>query len=203
MGGGSTLELGTETAGQWSAVMLHVACHAADLCRWWLGEAQTISADISLPGANLPAKTSGGRRLEQPAIANLIVTHERSQATCHLSQSRSQLPGESYQIACGPISYELVLAAGERSSTASGQRLRVTRPGERMEERTAESSGRAHRMLTHFVRCLRGEEEPAVTAEDAQKAQEIAHAAILSASESVKISLPLRGGRRTRLALTS
>ena len=196
-GGNSAVENGGETeARSWIGQLPQFACQTADLCRRWLGEAQTVSADIDLPGhANgLPARPGGSA-----ALANLIVSHERGQSTHHLSRSRGLHPLERYLFTGTLGEMELTLCAGETGPNALPV-LRVQRPGHKSENLALEAPVSAlplvaHRqaeMLRHFAAAARGLTTPRVTASDSRTALEIVHAAYTSTLDNLKISLPLR-----------
>lgn len=195
-GGTLAVENGGEAeARSWIGQLPQFACQTADLCRRWLGEAQTVSADIDLPGnANgLPARPSSSATL-----ANLIVSHERGQATHHLSRSRGQHPLERYLFTGTQGDLELTLSAGETGPNALPV-LKLQRTGHKPENLTLDVSSalplaalRQAEMLRHFAATARGLETPRVTAADARAALEIVHAAYTSTLDNLKISLPLR-----------
>jgi len=195
-GGTFAIENGGEgEARSWIGQLPQFACQTADLCRRWLGEAQTVSADIDLPGNanNLPARPG-----TSATLANLIVSHERGQSTHHLSRSRGLHPLEHYLFTGVQGEMELTLSAGE--TTANNQPLlKLQRTGHKPENLTLEASSalplsalRQAEMLHHFAETARGLASPRVTAADARAALEIVHAAYTSTLDSLKIALPLR-----------
>jgi predicted dehydrogenase len=195
-GGTLAVENGGEAeARSWIVQLPQFACQTADLCRRWLGEAQTVSADIDLPGnANgLPARPGASTTL-----ANLIVSHERGQSTHHLSRSRGLHPLERYLFTGTNGEMELTLSAGETASNTLPI-LKLQRTGQKPEILALDESAtlplsalRQAEMLRHFTAVARGLETPRVTASDARAALEIVHAAYTSTLDSLKISLPLR-----------
>ena len=198
VGGAANLSNGGDPAEGWNVMFSHIACQTADLCRLWLGDAQGVSADIFVPERG--ARTSSGQYPHGGALANLIVTHERGQATHHLYQSRSQQPGERYLLTGAQGQLELIVSAGERSSVKEVPDLRLLRPGQRPERLPVPlpdaslppETQRLQRLLTHFAEAARTPELAAPTGTDARAALEIVHAAYLSAREGQKIRLPLR-----------
>jgi predicted dehydrogenase len=195
-GGTLAVENGGEgEARSWITQLPQFACQTADLCRRWLGEAHTISADIDLPGNanNLPARPG-----TSATLANLIVSHERGQSTHHLSRSRGLQPLERYLFTGTQGEMELTLSAGE---TAAGAQplLKLQRTGSKPEMLALDlvsslplSALRQAEMLRHFTAAARSQEAPRVTAHDARAALEIVHAAYTSTLDSLKSSLPLR-----------
>ena len=196
-GGIVAVENGGETeARSWIEQLPQFACQTADLCRRWLGEAQTVSADIDLPGSanNLPARPGSG----STALANLIVSHEHGQSTHHLSRSRGLNPLERYLFTGTQGEMELTLSAGESGPSALPA-LKLQRASHKPEFLPLETSSalplsalRQAEMLRHFAATARGLASPRVTAADARAALEIVHAAYTYTLDSLKISLPLR-----------
>lgn len=70
----------------WSGALMHMAIITLDLACWWLGDVQTVSADID----------PEGRR--QQDLANLIVNHERGVSVHHLARTTHRNPLEHYTI---------------------------------------------------------------------------------------------------------
>ncbi len=196
-GGTLAVENGGEAeARSWIAQVPQFACQTADLCRRWLGDAQTVSADIDLPGnANgLPARPGS-----VTTLANMIVSHARGQSTHHLSRSRGLHPLERYLFTGTLGEMELTLSAGETGPNALPV-LKLQRTGHKAELLTPEAPSyvlplaalRQAEMLRHFAATVRDLAPPRVTAADARAALEIVHAAYTSTLDSLKISLPLR-----------
>jgi predicted dehydrogenase len=195
-GGILAVENGGEAeARSWIGQLPQFACQTADLCRRWLGEAQTVSADIDLPGnANhLPARPGAN-----VTLANLIVSHTSGQSTHHLSRARGLHPLERYLFTGTEGEMELTLSAGETGPNALPV-LKLQRTGHKTENLIVETAStlslaatRQAEMLRHFAEVARGLTEPRVTAADARAALEIVHAAYTSTLDSLKISLPLR-----------
>lgn len=195
-GGTSAVENGGDAeARSWIGQLPQFACQTADLCRRWLGDAHTVSADIDLPGNanNLPTRPGASATL-----ANLIVSHERGQATLHLSRSRGVYPLERYLLTGSQGEMELTLSAGETSAHAQPV-LQILRTGQKPESLALEvssplslSAWRQAEMLRGFAEAVRGLNPPRVSASDARAALEIVHAAYTSTLDNLKISLPLR-----------
>ena len=195
-GGTVAVENGGEAeARSWIGQLPQFACQTADLCRRWLGEAQTVSADIDLPGHSndLPARPGAGGTL-----ANLIVSHEHGQSTHHLSRSRGLHPLERYLFTGALGEIELTLSAGETGPNALPA-LKLQRTGHKSELLPLNTASalplaalRQSEMLRRFAAVAQGLEAPRVTAADARAALEIVHAAYTSTLDNLKISLPLR-----------
>jgi len=185
--------------GAWHDLLQAIACQTVDVCRWWLGEAHSVSADIDLPRAS--GGTALVRRGAEPQ-SNLIVAHAQGQSTHHLSRSRATLATERYVISGALGHLELVISASEAAVGASLPSLTLHLPGRRPENALAETDFgdpdstpaalRTRRLLDHFATALQEGTSPLSSGKEARIALEIVHAAYLSTHENLKVSLPLR-----------
>ncbi len=199
--GTTEILLATEREG-WNALWRHLLCHTADVCRWWLGDALTVSADIDLQGGN----GSGAR--QAGALANVIVTHERGQSVHHLARVRSTQSDERYKVLGAQGHLELILnpgaslvAGGAVSSLTrhvSGQRPESLATSERVTPDMDATAARYRLLLAHFADCVQTACAPLVRGADARAALEIVQAAYLSSQEGTKISLPLHRAAEPR-----
>ena len=202
--------------GGWNALVHTLATQTADVCRWWQGNALTVSGDVDLREIGGQSR-EGGRRAADRALANLIVTHTQGFTTHHLSRSRATQPDERYAFGGSAGNMELVVSAGASAASASAPLLRVARPGQPFPkagipvlpltpERITKGSRnlaadktplspavlRIQNMLGHFADCVQLGATPQVTPDDAYAALEIVQAGYVSTREGIKISLPLR-----------
>jgi predicted dehydrogenase len=197
VGGWFAARHGGDPDGQdWNALMPQMACQTMDTCLHWLGPASTVSADIDEPQVGI-AKVRGA---PPPTLANIIVSHDQSQSTHHLSRARSIHPGERYVAAGSTGHLELVVSVGESSPSATAPSLRLHRPGQKPEELTVSTDARTagpepgmQGLLTHFADCVRLGIRPLVSSADARAAHEIVRAAEISSADHVKVQLPLHG----------
>ncbi|HLV81560.1 MAG TPA: Gfo/Idh/MocA family oxidoreductase [Chthonomonadaceae bacterium] len=176
----------------WSRLLPAVACQAADVCRWWLGEAASISAD------GFPAE-AGEPEPAREGPANLILTQARGRSTLHFSRSRAQQPEERYTLSGAKGQLDLTAQAGVASAPAP--LLVRQRPGRRPERLLAAELSPTPRLahvarmraqIEHFAACAQAGEPPRLTGADARAAQEILSAAALSTQEGSKVSLPIK-----------
>jgi len=184
----------------WHDLLQAIACQTADICRLWLGEAETVSADIDLPQA--PGSNALIPRHASDPVANLIVGHKGGQSTHLLSRSRAVQPGERYILTGATGHMELILSAGETASTATVPSLTLYRSGQKPEAIDPEthdpdsvrslSVERIHRLLMQLAETPQSPSLGAVTGREARQAMEIVHAAYLSTQDNSKVSLPLR-----------
>jgi predicted dehydrogenase len=177
---------------RWAGVFEEHAHHTIDLCRWWLGEVESVSADIDI-GQTLDAKTD--------QFANLILTHTRGVSIHHISRVFHKRPVEQYlltgtqgtlhithgvewnQVVSEPFSMTLHLQglpAQEIPQTAFPrieEAIRAHHPG--------------RRLLAHFAACIRAGQTPQIVGCDGCRVVEILNAGYLSTYERAKITLPL------------
>ena len=116
--------------GDWNALLQAVLCQTADLCHLWLGEAESVSADIevaSLRGVDTPE----GRRVKEGALANVIVGHDRGQSTHHISRTRTLYAEEKYVVRGTLQTLELLVSTGGGAQAGPFPRLRAQKPGQR------------------------------------------------------------------------
>lgn len=182
----------------WRRLFEARAHDSIDLCRWWLGEVQTVSAHID------SAKSARG----VDDRADLILNHERGVSIHHISRGALQKAAERYQLngATGTLD---ILARHDRSDFGLRSRharsdpfqMTLLHPGRAPEEvprphlpDIGEKWSAYHgskRALEHFADCLRTGREPRVTGLDGRKVMEVLAAAYLSSQEETKIALPL------------
>lgn len=177
---------------RWAGVFEEHAHHTIDLCRWWLGEVESVSADIDI------GRTPDGKTDQ---FANLILTHARGVSIHHISRVFHKRPVEQYlltgthgtlhishgvewnQVVSEPFSITLHLQglpAQEIPQTAFArveEEIRAHHPGKRL--------------LAHFAECIRSGQTPQIVGYDGCRAVEILNAGYLSTYEHAKITLPL------------
>ncbi len=193
IGGPFAAENGDDPDGsRWTTLLPALLAQIADVSRWWLGEAYSVSADIDSAqyGAGaLPAPRGG------EALANLIVSHETAQSTFHFSRARSVFPAERYVATGEKGALELVVSAGERGSSVPLPLVRLHRPGQKSVLLPAPNpppipigAWRSTRLLQSFI----NNDPEAPTATEGRLALELVHGAYLASREALKVSLPPR-----------
>ncbi len=171
-------------------LMETAACHAVDICLNWLGQAQTLSADVILPD-----ETSLSRgRMPQETLVTLLIGQENGQSVVRLSSTRALQTAERCTYIGKEGTLELVASPGTSAATDTPPALFLTRHDQRPTELnpTHEPIERETALLAHFADCIQNNTPPKLTCYDARAAMEIVAAAMLSAREGSKISLPLR-----------
>lgn len=181
-------------------------CHASqtiDFCRWMLGDIQTVSADIDLPGGS-------GRVVCQ---GNVILQHERGISIHHISRTDHKDPVEQYLLSGDEGTLELSYSGGWSYDSTAYFRALLHRTGRAVEDVTpipearAQDEMRAHNpyllALRHFALCVRLGIQPHVGAADGRAIAEAILAAYLSSMEQIKIALPLTGSAHIEAMLRS
>jgi len=177
-----------EGAQTWESVFEGHANHAIDLCRWWLGDVETVSADVDVGQA---AHRPDGR-------ADLILNHARGVSIHHVSRGPRKRPAVSYLLEGSEGTLEVRVGI---EGSPSAFRMVIHRPGHAAEDVTrlglppmnekTRDYHRGKRALEHFADCIRFGHPPRVTGLDGRKVMEVILAAYLSSRERTKITLPL------------
>ena len=169
--------------------------HAVDLCRWWLGEIETVSGEIAV--------LLRGREVEDQALAlyrhaggavslqqHSRMTHkpliERYQIDGSLGTLVAEYPGWSGP---GREPYTMTRYREGRVDRAIVETLTLAKepvPDDSFDRHDAYLAE-----LRHFCRAIRGEEPLRVTGLDGRSAIEAITAAYLSSWKKEKVSLPL------------
>lgn len=172
-------------------LMQAAASHSIDICLHWLGTAETLSADVILPQ---PENTARGR-MPQETLVTLLIGQERGQSVVRLTSTRAVQTAERCTCIGRDGTLELIASPGTAAATdtppavfltGADQRPTALNPDRELVDRDA-------LLLSHFVDCLQNGTPPILTCKNARAAMEILHAAMLSARDGSKISLPLRG----------
>lgn len=178
---------------EWTGVFHEMALHTVDLCRLWLGEVYTVSADVD----------GGAEAGQRGGMANLILNHHRGISVHHLQRTRVRNPLEQYTLKGSGGALHLSL--GPVWSYQSGEPFRAIlhRRGVPNENLThvplahpvaeALANNPYVRILNEFEELIRQGRTDSETPRDAREALEVVHAAYLSAHERAKVSLPLVG----------
>ncbi len=171
-------------------LMETAACHAVDICLHWLGEAVTLSADVILPDETSPTRG----RMPQETLVTLLIGQERGQSVVRLTSTRALQTAERCTYIGKEGTLELIASPGTSAATNTPPALFLTRHDQRPSELnpSGEPIERETALLAHFADCIQNGIPPKLTCADARAAMEIISAAMLSAREGSKISLPLR-----------
>lgn len=166
--------------------------HPLDVCRWWLGEVEEVTANALLVASD---------RLENEDVAGVMLRHKSGAlSSLHITMLSHRRGLEAYEVF--GTRGTLVLEAPYHSSRSleplrlhlyrkSTERVDLTLPASWNPGEEFESSWQYGRELEHFCECVAEGREPAVTGKDGRAVVEILNAAYASVAEGAKIKLPL------------
>ncbi len=177
----------------WGGIFQDHGSHTIDLCRWWLGDVETVSGEIRIVLA--------GREVEDTAIA--VLRHTNGALSLHEQTAVTHKPLNEYylldgtkaslEIQCGPrwsyVSTEpFQMTLYERGRTFHDLTL-YNKPNLDDEQR---ANARYLKELEHFCDCVQHGLAPLTPGENGRAAIEAVNAVYLSAWRGEKIHLPLR-----------
>jgi len=177
----------------WGGFFLGHASHTIDLCRWWMGDIETVSGEISILHPN--------REVEDQAVA--VFRHKGGGISIHHMNLMTHKPVTEYYLIDGSKA-SLEIEYGPEWSFIStdpfsmklyekGKRITdVTRYNNRNLDEEIKESGRYKKELEHFCDCVLNNKTPLTTPEDGRKAIEAINAVFLSSWKGVKVKLPLK-----------
>ena len=167
------------------------ASHTTDLARWWLGDIETVSGEISI--------VEPGRDVEDSAVG--VYLHAGGRRSVHLMGFSNMDSRERYQIDGSEATLEIEYGPSSFSS-AEPFRMRLYQEGGRsvydetrynsmVLDEELRTSGRYKVELDHFCECVLDGKPPLTTGIDGRKAIEAINAVYLSAYLGEKVHLPL------------
>jgi glucose-fructose oxidoreductase len=175
----------------WGGVYQDTGSHTTDLARWWLGDINTVSGELSI--------LDRGREVEDSAVG--VYLHEGGRRSVHLigfsnmdSRERYQIDGSkaTLEIEYGPMSFTSTdpfrMHLYEQGGTYVSDETRYNNIVLDEELRTA---GRYKVELDHFCERVLDGQPPLTTGLDGRKAIEAINAVYLSAYLGEKVHLPL------------
>jgi predicted dehydrogenase len=177
----------------WGGMLQDHGSHTIDLCRWWLGDIESVSAEVRIVRPE--------REVEDLAIATLrhrngaLSTHHVTGVTHKALREYYLLEGTraSLELAFGPAWSYTATAPFRMTLYKNGNTTRDVTPGS---EPNLDDELRAHshylREIEHFCQCVQRQAEPDTTGVDGRKAIEVINAAYVSAWRREKVRLPLQ-----------
>lgn len=175
----------------WHFLFQEHASQTIDLSRWWLGEVETVSADVDMHS----------RSRQSADCAHVILNHARGVSVHHLARVWHHRTMERYLLQGAGGSLEIERTPVTRNEGTGRFRLAMQRNGGSPEVVTPKEPGCKEKESAHwvsrlaleeFIHCIRTGAEPRVTGRDARIAMEVISAAYLSSLEKAKVVLPLR-----------
>jgi len=177
----------------WGGIFQDHGSHTIDLCRWWLGDVETVSGEIQIVRA--------GYEVEDTAMATL--RHAGGALSLHHMTAATHKPLIEYylidgtraslEIECGPV-WSFISTEPFRMTLYEGGRTTrdltlYNKPNLDDEQR---ASHRYLKELEHFCDCVQRNAEPLTPGEDGRAAIEAINAVYLSSWRGEKVHLPLQ-----------
>jgi predicted dehydrogenase len=167
--------------------------HPIDICRWWMGEVQEVSANMLMVAAN---------RVDNEDVGVVTMKHRNgSLSTLHITMLTHRTGEESYEV-FGTEGTLLMRWPYHSSHTLEPALLQIHRHARQVTDLTPDTSWNVQQEmesnwqylneLRAFCACILDDTEPRVTGEDGRAVVEIVNAAYLSAQRGSKVSLPLQ-----------
>jgi len=165
--------------------------HTTDLARWWLGDIETVSGELSVLRPE--------REVEDSAVG--VYLHRGGRRSVHLIGFSNTESRERYQIDGSKATLELEYGPSSFSSTdpfrmrlyeEGGSTVHdVTRHNNIVLDEELRTSGRYKVEVEHFCECVLSGSPPLTSGLDGRKAIEAINAVYLSAYLGEKVHLPL------------
>jgi predicted dehydrogenase len=167
--------------------------HVTDLCRWWLGEIETVSGEI-----NILLKD---REVEDQATA--LYRHRNGSISLHHHTRMTHMPlGEYYQICGTKGTLEMEYGPGWSFVSSDPFKMTLHKNGASQTEVTPfnkldpdaelRRNNQYLKELEHFCSCIAENKTPLVGGIDGLKAIEAINAVYLSSWKKEKIHLPVK-----------
>jgi len=172
----------------WRAAFTSAASNSIDMCRWWMGGVEAVSADTG----TLAGKPVGDY------LANMILTHERGVSVHHITGARNGLLSERYrcETSLGILEIEMKGMIGDNDELSHKCSMRWKGRAEVLTALNGLTDSLAAplplgKVLARFAGCILGRETPPVEADNLAKVAEVIYAATMAAIDGTKIALPL------------
>lgn len=177
----------------WGGMFQDHGSHTIDLCRWWLGDVSTVSAEIRIVRPE--------REVEDAAVVTL--RHTGNAISLHHVTGATHKPLREYYLIDGAkASLELQYGPTWSYTAVAPFQMTLYRNGASAQDVTLynlpnldeEQRAHSHYLLEieHFCECIATGAQPATTGADGRSAIEAINAAYLSSWQSRKVALPLK-----------
>lgn len=170
------------------------ASHIVDLCRWWAGEVDTVSAEVRLIRPDWAVETHSHATLRHrngiiSTIHTSNVSHKPAREYFLLEGTKASLeiefgPALKY---CSPEPFLVHL--WEQGI----QRTDLTLYNDINLDKELREWGMYKRQVDHFCECILADKSPWIDGTAGRKAMEVVNAVYLSAWQGEKVKLPLTG----------
>ncbi len=166
--------------------------HPLDVCRWWMGDVEEVSAYVMVVAAN---------RFDNEDVGMVMMKHRNGAlSSLHITMLTHRTGEESYEV-FGTQGTLLMRWPFHSTHTLEPAILQLHQGANRIIDLTPPTSWNVHEeMLTNwqylnelraFCACILGDRAPEPTGEDGRAVVEILNAAYLSAQQGTKVHLPL------------
>lgn len=167
--------------------------HPIDICRWFLGDVEEVTANILLVMSN---------RIENEDVANVLMKHKSGAiSSLHITMLTHCIGEESYQLfgLKGTLIMQWLYHSTHSIEPAI---IKIWEKSKKVTDYTLTTSWNPIKEISenwqylneirHFCDCIINDKIPSVTGEDGRAVVEIINAAYISASEGKVIKLPLK-----------
>ncbi len=166
--------------------------HPIDICRWFMGEVDSVSAHVMLVAGN---------RFENDDLDLVVMKHHNgSMSSLHITMLTHRRGLESYEIFGTKATLLMEWKFHSTHSLEPGI-IKIYEDASRVTDVTLETSWNPHEELIdnwqylnelrHFCNCILEDKTPRVGGADGRAAVEIINAAYLSAMQNKTVMLPL------------
>jgi len=166
--------------------------HPIDVCRWWMGDVEEVSAHIMVVAGN---------RFDNEDVGAVTMKHRNGGlSTLHITMLTHRTGEESYEV-FGTRGTLLMRWPFHSTHTLEPAILKLYQGANRVTDLTLSTSWNVHEEmeqhwqylneLRSFCDCILHDREPQPTGEDGRAVVEIINAAYLSTHEGRKVRLPL------------
>ena len=178
---------------QWGGAALGYGSHTIDLCRWWLGEVETVSAEVSI-GLK-------GREVDDQSV--MVLRHVGGAVSVHSVSLVYHKPLlEEYTILGTEATLQMRVEGLWSYTSPLPFDMKLYKRGRLVEDVTPKildniddtqrQSNHFLKEMEHFCDCIIGGKTPLITGIDGRKATEVSNAAYVSSWKKEKVALPLR-----------
>jgi len=167
--------------------------HPIDICRWFLGDVEEVSANILLVMSN---------RIENEDVANVFMRHKSGAiSSLHITMLTHCIGEESYQL-FGLKGTLIMRWLYHSTHSIEPAIIRIWKKSKEVTDFTLSTSWSPIKEISenwqylneirHFCDCILNNRTPDVTGQDGRAVVEIINAAYISATEGKKVKLPLK-----------
>ena len=177
---------------KWGCACIGYGSHTIDLCRWWLGEVETVSAELSI-GLK-------GREVDDQSV--MLLRHESGAVSLHCVSLVYHKPMiEAYTIMGTDATLQMRFEGQWSYISPMPFDMKLFQHGRLTEDLTPSiqdniddelrTNNHFLKEMEHFCDCIVHGKTPLASGIDGRKATEVSNAACLSSWQKEKVTLPL------------